>query len=56
MSTTMTTIILANIPTFLAMIAYFVRLEKKLTKNSTDTAWIKDTIKACPHLLGDHTH
>ena len=50
-----TTIILANIPTFIALIVYFVRLEKKLTKNSTDTSWIKDTIKKCPHLLGGPT-
>jgi len=36
------------VPVVLALIVYFVRLEKRLTKISTDLCWIKKELLKCP--------
>lgn len=40
-------IITAIGPLLIALVIYFVRLEKKLMKISTDLCWIKKELKPC---------
>ncbi len=41
------TVLLANIPTFLALIAYLVRFEVKTARMQKDIEWLKGNCSKC---------